>query len=275
MSIWCFRCCLSEEEKIHRRINNEIEIQLRKDKLKVRQEVKLLLLGTGESGKTTFIKQMRIINGQGFSDADRREFVADVHLCIIICIKRIVDAMQLLRLPYHEPANEANALRVKSIDVHPNWRLTDEHVTIIKQLWSDANVRQCFNRRREYQLPDSASYYFNEIDRIGAAGPRYLPTDQDILRIRTLPTTGINEYTFEDRVLFRIVDVGGQRSERRKWIHCFQDVTSVIFVAALSEYDQVLLETDLVNRMEESIALFQTIASYYGKTSRSRKTCLT
>lgn len=37
-------------------------------------------------------------------------------------------------------------------------------------------------------------------------------------------------------------DVGGQRSERKKWIHCFNSVTSIIFCTALSEYDQVLLE---------------------------------
>lgn len=37
-------------------------------------------------------------------------------------------------------------------------------------------------------------------------------------------------------------DVGGQRSERKKWIHCFENVTSIIFCVALSEYDQTLLE---------------------------------
>lgn len=41
-----------------------------------------------------------------------------------------------------------------------------------------------------------------------------------------------------------MVDVGGQRSERRKWIHCFESVTSIIFLVALSEYDQVLAECD-------------------------------
>jgi hypothetical protein len=44
--------------------------------------------------------------------------------------------------------------------------------------------------------------------------------------------------------LNRMVDVGGQRSERRKWIHCFENVTSIMFLAALSEYDQVLVESD-------------------------------
>lgn len=44
--------------------------------------------------------------------------------------------------------------------------------------------------------------------------------------------------------LYRMVDVGGQRSERRKWIHCFENVTSIIFLVALSEYDQILFESD-------------------------------
>jgi hypothetical protein len=43
-------------------------------------------------------------------------------------------------------------------------------------------------------------------------------------------------------VIFSMFDVGGQRSERKKWIHCFENVTSIIFCVALSEYDQVLLE---------------------------------
>lgn len=43
-----------------------------------------------------------------------------------------------------------------------------------------------------------------------------------------------------DRI--HMFDVGGQRSERKKWIHCFESVTSIIFCTALSEYDQGLLE---------------------------------
>ncbi|TNN59463.1 Guanine nucleotide-binding protein G(q) subunit alpha [Liparis tanakae] len=60
----------------------------------------------------------------------------------------------------------------------------------------------------------------------------------------------------------RMVDVGGQRSERKKWIHCFENVTSIIFLAALSEYDQVLYESENDNRLRESLALFKTILSY-------------
>ena len=51
-----------------------------------------------------------------------------------------------------------------------------------------------------------------------------------------------------------MVDVGGQRSERRKWIHSFENVTSIIFLVAISEYDQKLLERDAHgrNRLDES-----------------------
>jgi len=101
--------------------------------------------------------------------------------------------------------------------------------------------------------------YFEEIDRIGSQN--FLPTDQDILRSR-VKTTGITETTFViDKLTYRMFDVGGQRSERKKWIHCFENVTSVIFMAALSEYDQVLIEDDSVNRMQEALTLFDSICN--------------
>ena len=64
-------------------------------------------------------------------------------------------------------------------------------------------------------------------------------------------------------------DVGGQRSERKKWIHCFEAVTCIIFCVALSEYDQVLLEVNSMNRMEESLTLFGSIvnSAWFTRTS--------
>ena len=94
------------------------------------------------------------------------------------------------------------------------------------------------------------------------AEPNYLPTKQDILRARAA-TTGIIEHTFNLReIRFKMIDVGGQRNERRKWIHCFENVTSIVFLVALSEYDQFLYEDQNDNRMEESKALFKTIITW-------------
>lgn len=56
-------------------------------------------------------------------------------------------------------------------------------------------------------------------------------------------------------------DVGGQRSERKKWIHCFEGVTAIIFCVALSGYDLVLAEDEEMNRMIESMKLFDSICN--------------
>jgi guanine nucleotide-binding protein subunit alpha len=79
-----------------------------------------------------------------------------------------------------------------------------------------------------------------DLDRVFARD--YLPSDQDILRTR-LRTTGISETIFDlGNLTYRMFDVGGQRSERKKWIHIFDNVQVVLFLAAISGYDQGLLE---------------------------------
>lgn len=66
-------------------------------------------------------------------------------------------------------------------------------------------------------------------------------------------------------------DVGGQRSERKKWIHCFEDVTSIIFCVALSEYDQVLLEesNQVTSLRESSTALADSNSESHDGKSRA------
>lgn len=83
-------------------------------------------------------------------------------------------------------------------------------------------------------------YYFSDIDRLFE--PQYQPHEQDIVQCRAR-TIGITETTFQlkDHEML-MVDVGGQKSERRKWIHCFQDVTSILFLVSLSGFDQCLVE---------------------------------
>ncbi|KAL0111178.1 hypothetical protein PUN28_012824 [Cardiocondyla obscurior] len=253
-------CCLSEEAKEQKRINQEIERQLRRDKRDARRELKLLLLGTGESGKSTFIKQMRIIHGSGYSDEDKKGFIKLVYQNIFMAMQSMIRAMDFLKIQYGDSSNIEKAELVRSVDFETVTTFESPYVEAIKDLWADAGIQECYDRRREYQLTDSAKYYLMEIDRVAASN--YLPTEQDILRVR-VPTTGIIEYPFDlEEIRFRMVDVGGQRSERRKWIHCFENVTSIIFLVALSEYDQILFESENENRMEESKALFKTIITY-------------
>ncbi|NXK00444.1 GNA14 protein, partial [Corythaixoides concolor] len=216
--------------------------------------------GTGESGKSTFIKQMRIIHGSGYTEEDRKGFTKLVYQNIFTAMQVMIRAMDMLKIQYTSKENEESAQIIKEVEVDKVTVLERNQVEAIKKLWEDPGIQECYDRRREYQLSDSAKYYLTDLDRI--AMPSFVPTQQDILRVR-VPTTGIIEYPFDlENIIFRMVDVGGQRSERRKWIHCFESVTSIIFLVALSEYDQVLAECDNENRMEESKALFKTIITY-------------
>ncbi|KAL4608106.1 guanine nucleotide-binding protein subunit alpha-11-like [Arapaima gigas] len=256
---WCRRtcvCCLSEEERRDIAVDKEIQKILKLQKKRERKEIKVLLLGTGESGKTTFIKQMRIIHGQGYSEEERREFARLVFQNIFTSIQAMTLAMTTLRIPYANPENQLYANWLQDVDKLQVTQLEKNYVDGIRRLWDDPGIRMCYSRRREYQLLDSTEYYMTNLDRIAA--PDYVPTAQDVLRVR-VPTTGINDYSFTvEKISLRIVDVGGQKSERRKWIHCFENVTSLIYLASLSEYDQVLEEKETDNRMEESKALFYT-----------------
>ncbi|XP_038130849.1 guanine nucleotide-binding protein subunit alpha-14-like [Cyprinodon tularosa] len=250
-------CCLSPEEQESRRISREIEKQLQLHKKNLKRELKLLLLGTGESGKSTFIKQMRIIHGKGYNETDRKNFTRIVFQNIVTAIQALIEAMSYLHIQYADNQNVSYAKKLSEVEVSDLTTLAPWQVDAIKRVWNDGGVQKCYDRRREYQLSDSAKYYLNDMDRITAQD--YIPSEQDILRVR-VATTGIIEYIFDmSKVTFRMVDVGGQRSERKKWIHCFESVTSIIFLAALSEYDQVLYESQNENRLRESLALFETI----------------
>lgn len=86
----------------------------------------------------------------------------------------------------------------------------------------------------------------------------YLPTLQDILLARK-PTKGIHEYDFEIKnVPFKMVDVGGQRSERRRWFECFDSVTSILFLVSSSEYDQVKAAAAAASRFLSQRASMRT-----------------
>ncbi|OCU00606.1 guanine nucleotide binding protein (G protein), alpha 15 (Gq class) L homeolog isoform X1 [Xenopus laevis] len=261
MPWWCCGCffppCISEEEITALTVNREIERILKLQKERSRAEIKLLLLGTGESGKSTFIKQMRIIHGTGFSEQERKFYARLVHQNIVTCAQSLVWAMETLQVPYTIQNNQLNGSMIRELYAFRIQRIEEPHVKAISKLWSDTGIQRCYERRREFQLLDSTNYYLSNLERLTQDG--YQPTDEDILRIR-MPTTGINEYCFSvENMDLRMVDVGGQKSERRKWIHSFENVSALIYLASLSEYDQKLEENSHENRMKESFALFRNI----------------
>ncbi|XP_006819306.1 guanine nucleotide-binding protein G(s) subunit alpha-like [Saccoglossus kowalevskii] len=223
--------------------------------------MKLLLLGAGESGKSTIMKQMKILHEDGFSDEERQAIVDVIRRNLHDAIMTITMAMSTLT-PSIELSNSDNQCKVKYIqdEMRINERNYDfpqiffEHVQC---LWDDDGVRQCYERSNEYQLIDSAKYFLDRADKIGKED--FVPSDQDILRSRSI-TTGIFQTRFSVKgVHFHMFDVGGQRDQRMKWIQLFNDTTAIIFVAACSGYDLVLREDPTRNRLMEALDLFRRV----------------
>jgi GTPase SAR1 family protein len=262
-------CNVSAEEKEAQERSKALEKQLKEDGEAAAKDVKLLLLGAGECGKSTILKQMKIINMTGFTKEDFEQYKEIIYSNTVQSLGSIIKAMEQLNISYGDPARVVDGALVmdkinQAADTDP---FEPEFAAAMKRLWLDPGIQIGFQRGNEYQLNDSAKYFLDLIDH--TAKSDYVPSTQDILRSR-VKTTGIVEINFKLKDLnFRVFDVGGQRSERKKWIHCFEDVTSIIFIVALSEYDLVLVEDETANRMQESLRLFDSICNnkYFIKTA--------
>ncbi|KAM3872017.1 guanine nucleotide-binding protein G(i) subunit alpha-3-like isoform 2-T2 [Diretmus argenteus] len=253
-------CTISAEDKAAVERSKMIDKNLMEDGEKSCREVKLLLLGAGESGKSTIVKQMKIIHEDGYSEEECKQYKVVVYSNTIQSIIAIIRAMGRFKIEFGDAARADDARQLFALAGSAEEGVISAELTgVIRRLWADDGVQACFSRSREYQLNDSASYYLNDLDRISQ--PPYIPTQQDVLRTR-VKTTGIVEthFTFKE-LYFKMFDVGGQRSERKKWIHCFEGVTAIIFCVALSDYDLVLAEDEEMNRMHESMKLFDSICN--------------
>ncbi|SAM08272.1 hypothetical protein [Absidia glauca] len=259
-------CCQSSEVLEEKHRNDAIESQIKRDKANLKRETKLLLLGAGESGKSTVLKQVKLLHDGGYTREERESFKEVIFSNTVQSMKVTLEAMVKLHIDFSNPHNEFNARLLTEMPAQLEV-LDQDVVDAIACLWEDKGVKKCISRSNEFQLNDSARYYFDSITRIGSQ--QYVPSDQDVLRSR-VKTTGITETTFViNSMTYRMFDVGGQRSERKKWIHCFENVTAIVFLVAISEYDQMLAEDSNVNRLQEALTLFDSICNskWFVKTS--------
>ena len=304
---------------------NPVDIAARLNTLK---EVKILLLGSGESGKSTVVKQMKILHQEGFSVEELYEYKPFVYKNIMDCIKNVINAIIELQPELIKPnakiddvngvangevgnghadaaamtgasngtttiSNKINNNIENTTAVQPHMHVLDydalqevlnyeivldgtndttfdaEIASKIEAIYNHPEVKEfMIHKQGQFYLIDSTEYFLTNLHRI--AQPDYIPSTTDILHTRK-KTSGIFDFNFDmgNGLNIHLFDVGGQRSERKKWIHCFDNVTLIIFCVALSEYDQVLLEENNQNRLEESLALFDSVVNsrWFARTS--------
>ncbi|XP_022235643.1 guanine nucleotide-binding protein G(i) subunit alpha-like, partial [Limulus polyphemus] len=174
--------------------SRKIDKDLRAEEEKQDREVKLLLLGAGESGKSTIVKQMKIIHERGYSEEESLQYKPIVHSNTIQSLVAIIKAMSQLKIHFGNLARTKDAQQFLTlVSTVEEGKLTQDIAELMKTLWHDSCVQKCYNRSREYQLNDSASYYLNSLDRI--CDENYIPSHEDVLRTR-VKTTGIVESQF-------------------------------------------------------------------------------
>lgn len=229
--------------------------------------MKLLLLGSGESGKSTIFKQMKIIHHNGYSQDECVKFKDVVYTNLLMDMRNICLNVEKLGYKFDNEETQAAAERIvaaSEITMITKPSSLTHLFSDVKVLAKDQGVWATWARRNEYPVNDTANYYIENVDRISA--PNFVPDQNDIVRSR-VKTVGITETKFDIQgVKFKLVDVGGQRNERKKWANVVEGVSAIIFVIALSEYNQNLFEDDTVNRMQESLHLFtETVNSRFFK----------
>ena len=244
--------------------SKQLEEELERQHQEEAKEVKLLVLGTGESGKSTVFKQMKIL----YSVPDPpSKFVMICRANLFANATAVIDGMQRLQIDFKSEAAKAASETIKAVPADGNPDHIETLVAPLKTLFQDGGVQEAIERAAEFQLNDSTVYFWQRCEDL--CKHDYLPSAQDVLRAR-VRTTGIVQQHFQIKdKKYTMFDVGGQRNERRKWIHCFDNVTAVIFVTAISEYDQVLYEDENTNRMDEALTLFEQICNHpsFKKTS--------
>eukprot|EP01084_Bolivina_argentea_P035104 65115_1 len=215
---------------------------------------KLLFLGPGSSGKSTIFKQLQWLHGdglQGYNESDIHALIKRIHIQII---SQMRDAIE--HYLFEHVKNEPLTTAIATVRDSSDQTLTHELAESITYIWqNDERLKPIFRQNHSKKvLDETTECFWNDIDRIKAVD--YIPTKADIMNIRNR-TTGIIQKKFKicDRN-FHIFDVGGQKSERKKWITCFHDVRAVVFVVGLSSYNEFMFENDHKNYMVDAMELF-------------------
>ena len=230
------------------------------DEAKAREELhfKILCLGAGESGKSTVIKQLTFIHKQQLTPEERLSYVKVLQNNTVQCMITLIKEAEAFGYTSQFTDSERSASdSVCNYDQRSE--MPYELVESIQLLWASEPIQLTYSRRNEYWHLEATDYYFANAERYVSDG--FVPAEEDIVMARKRTTGVVVTELDYGGVHWSCVDVGGQRSERRKWLNCFDNVKAIIYVVNLAGYCKVLFEDKAVNRMHESLNLFEATMS--------------
>ncbi|OBT69586.1 hypothetical protein VE03_00846 [Pseudogymnoascus sp. 23342-1-I1] len=243
-----------------------IERDIKEHAAKMKRETRVLLLGERDCVQV-FIKNMKIRHADGFTDDDRRMYKE----VVMKYIMRVMEGIVLVQKngdidPDNTASIQAKLLsqEIKAIQAGDG-KITIEGAVAVQGLWKDILKRDL---KYEVYIPDSSSYFIEEIQRI--AQKDYLPTDADILKLGgvTPDISGVQEHRLTmGQLSLRMFDASSQVSERKKWIHQFEDCISIVFFVDISQYDEHCPEDPDQYKIRESISLFNSVINSLHRAS--------
>ncbi|XP_064091497.1 guanine nucleotide-binding protein subunit alpha-11-like isoform X1 [Macrobrachium nipponense] len=228
-------------------------------------EARLLVVGASDTGKSTFMRQMRLEFGDQYPVQERRRHQPHIRRNVMDSIHKLVSAAAQYEYSYSTPEVESIAMKfaewppledlLEAPDLDPSW--SDS----IESLWKDPAIQAAYQRRNEFHLMTNADYFIAHAPRI--LQEDYVPTIDDILRMRIV-TRGAVTKTYElTNIRMTLHDMGGQRPERIAWVNQLDYPSAILFVASLSEYDQTVEEAEeSKNRVQESLDIYEQLLGY-------------
>eukprot|EP00924_Labyrinthula_sp_SR-Ha-C_P010141 maker-scaffold_66-snap-gene-0.76-mRNA-1 protein AED:0.00 eAED:0.00 QI:119/1/1/1/1/1/4/53/387 len=230
---------------------------------------KMLLYGPGECGKTTILRRMMLIQGEKEEiEKQLKDFRGRICYNVIegaaMVLKALVYKYELqIEEEYEKYAQtvldcENHFLRVIKSPSSANLEYPGI-VEAIRTLYNKSKIfRKVLKKRTEYSLFENWKYFAKNLENYPAwGGQNWAPSQRDLLHSR-IRTTGLQEVTFKpDETTFSLIDVGGQRAERRKFFFLFADMDCLIFVGSMADYDESLFEDAEVNRLTETLDVFE------------------
>ncbi|KAL1915973.1 uncharacterized protein VTP21DRAFT_6361 [Calcarisporiella thermophila] len=258
-----------------------------------RTHITLLVLGPEQSGKTSIMKQIQVVYGGGYNHIERELYkyiiyhnvLKTIHtLCYRLYKKRQIPDLdenfehyktilkfEPLSKPvwvkgnlvyqFRNPDDERVKDRARSRLQEEDYISTLFHKSIpaIKALWADKAIRNAYTTRIDPCLQDSAHYFLDDLDRISERG--YIPNDTDIVNAyaQTIGMTECRATVKNDNYL--LYDLGGHSSQRHHWISYYEACECLLYVCALSTYDQVSIWDPKVNRLEEAVSIFHSLCT--------------
>ena len=148
-------CNESKVDKEEKKASAEIDTMIERERATPNNEVKLLLLGSGESGKSTVAKQMKIIYMNGFTDEELCGFKPSIYGNLVICMRALIEAANEFEYEIENKTAAENLTRPENEYVSDE--LPPELAADIRTLWAEKAIKQAYERKDEFQIFDCAA----------------------------------------------------------------------------------------------------------------------